>query len=209
MIIPSVLCWPCLPNVVIRVLPSFQKVTKGHFTHKTDSTWPLHFKHSCWWERRSWSKFASHYARRTDGSMWMQDSYMYVKYVKSTWIPTWHRMDHVLKSLGLFSKTTSCTMRAWHFERSQPLVYSIFSCVKEDPHETKFIEIAFVWGPGHIWHHTTLEEGPRPHYVILEVCWEGLWTLCFGLSQFHGHGSWLACEVTLMYEGLTSIHYTK
>ena len=27
--------------------------------------------------------------------------------VKSTWIPTWHRMDHVSWSLGLFSKTTS------------------------------------------------------------------------------------------------------
>ena len=24
--------------------------------------------------------------------------------VKSTWIPTWHRMDHVSWSLGLFSK---------------------------------------------------------------------------------------------------------
>jgi hypothetical protein len=27
--------------------------------------------------------------------------------VKYTWIPTWHRMDHVSWSLGLFSKTTS------------------------------------------------------------------------------------------------------
>ena len=27
--------------------------------------------------------------------------------VKSTWIPTWHRMDHVSWSLGLLSKTTS------------------------------------------------------------------------------------------------------
>ena len=25
---------------------------------------------------------------------------------KSTWIPTWHPMDHVSQSLGLFSKTT-------------------------------------------------------------------------------------------------------
>ena len=24
---------------------------------------------------------------------------------------------------------------------------------------------------------------------------DGLWTLSFGLSQFHGHGSWLVCEV--------------
>ena len=27
--------------------------------------------------------------------------------VKSTWIPTWHRIDHVSWSLGLFSKTAS------------------------------------------------------------------------------------------------------
>ena len=31
--------------------------------------------------------------------------------------------------------------------------------------------------------------------MILEVCWDGLWTLSFGLSQFHGHGSWVSCEV--------------
>ena len=49
---------------------------------------------------------------------------------------------------------------------------------------------------GHIWLHTTLE-GPWPHYMILEVPWDGLWTLSVGLSQFHGHGSWLVCEVGL------------
>jgi hypothetical protein len=26
---------------------------------------------------------------------------------------------------------------------------------------------------------------------------DGLWTLYFELSQFHGHGSWLVCEVAL------------
>ena len=42
----------------------------------------------------------------------------------------------------------------------------------EDPHEYKFIEIAFGWRPGHIWLHTTLE-GHWPHYMILEVYWDG------------------------------------
>ena len=49
---------------------------QGHFTHGTESPWPLHFKHSHWWKRRSrWSKFAtSHYAWGTNGvNMWMQD----------------------------------------------------------------------------------------------------------------------------------------
>ena len=32
--------------------------------------------------------------------------------------------------------------------------------------------------------------------MILEMSWGGLWTL-FGLSQFHGHGSSLLCEMVL------------
>ena len=43
----------------------------------------------------------------------------------------------------------------------------------EDPHEHKLIEISFGWGPGHIRLNATLED-PRPHYMILEVCWDGL-----------------------------------
>jgi hypothetical protein len=35
--------------------------------------------------------------------------------------------------------------------------------------------------------YTTLA-GPRPHYMILEVCWDGLWTLSLGLSHSYGHG---------------------
>ena len=40
--------------------------------------------------------------------------------------------------------------------------------------------------------------------MMLEVCWDdGLWTLSFGLSQFHGHGPWLVCEVALnLYQNL-------
>ena len=33
--------------------------------------------------------------------------------------------------------------------------------------------------------------------MVLEVSWDGLWTHSFGLSQIHGHGSWLVCEVAL------------
>ena len=65
-----------------------------------------------------------------------------------------------------------------------------------------WIEIhwAFGWGPSHIWLHTTLE-GPWPHYMILEICQDGLWTLCFGLSQLHGHGSCPVCEAALTSHG--------
>ena len=71
--------------------------TKGHFTHETESPWPLHFKHSHWWRGRSRSKFASsHYTWGTKGV-----------YECKAWIPTWHRMGHVSWSLRLFSKTIS------------------------------------------------------------------------------------------------------
>jgi hypothetical protein len=33
--------------------------------------------------------------------------------------------------------------------------------------------------------------------MIWEVSQESLWTLSLRLSQFHGHGSWLVCEVAL------------
>ena len=39
--------------------------------------------------------------------------------------------------------------------------------------------------------------------------WDGLWTLSFELSQFHGHGSWLMCEVAfrvLMFEDFAKLH---
>jgi hypothetical protein len=36
--------------------------------------------------------------------------------------------------------------------------------------------------------------------MILEVCWDNLWALSFGPSLFHGHGSWLVCEVALIKE---------
>ena len=68
----------------------------------------------------------------------------------------------------------------------------------EDLHEYEFILTSFVWGPDHIWLHNTLEGSwPHVHCMVLEVTKDGLWTRSFGLSQFHGHGSWLVCEVAL------------
>ena len=75
--------------------------SKGHFTHETESPWPLHFKYSHWWKRWSRSKFTSHYTWGTNGVCECKMD------VKSTRIPTWHRMDQVSWSLEQFSKTTS------------------------------------------------------------------------------------------------------
>ena len=47
--------------------------TWGPLTHETEGPWPLYFKHSRWWKRRSRSKSASHYTRGTKRSMCMQD----------------------------------------------------------------------------------------------------------------------------------------
>ena len=61
--------WRCCPSpTYIRVI---HEISHGQFTHEIDCMWPLHFKHSHWWKRRSWSKFAS--CLRDQRSMWMQD----------------------------------------------------------------------------------------------------------------------------------------
>ena len=106
---------------------------KGHFTHETESQWPLHVKHSHWWKRWSRFKFASHYAWGTDiVSECKMD-------VKSTWIPTWHPMDHVLWSLGRFSKTTSWRYAQHKWEtmalRTLITVDLFYFIVCGDPHE--------------------------------------------------------------------------
>ena len=79
-------------------------------------------------------------------------------------------------------------------------------------HNRWFIQFYYVQEPAWIdihrnsiwlrsWSHMTSHYtwGSWPHYyMILEVYWDGLWTLSFGLSQFHGHGPWLVCEVALL-----------
>ena len=71
-------------------------VWSGPSQHETEGPWPADFTDSHWWARRSQSKFTSHY---TWGTVRVCECKMDVK---SSWIPTWQRMDHVLWSLGLF-----------------------------------------------------------------------------------------------------------
>ena len=177
---------------------------KAHFTNKTKSPWPLHYKHSHWWKRRSQSKFASHYTWGTNKAyVYIQDGckvYM-VSYMASNGscsIVTWIIYDNPLLEVGPTQNRETMAPRAL---TTIDLFYFIMC---EDPHEHKFIEIAFNWGPGHTWLHTMLE-GPWQHYMILEVCWDSLGTLHFGLSQFHGHGAWLVFEVTLRFTMVTAL----
>ena len=76
--------------------------------------------------------------------------------------------------------------------------FIIFIMYKENPVCIKknTIEIAFGWGPGHLWLHATLE-GPWPHYMIPEVSLGRPLNTSFGLSHFLGLDSWLTCKVVL------------
>jgi hypothetical protein len=107
-------------------------------------------------------------------SMWMQDGckvYMdfYMASNGSCFVFTWTVFKNHLLEVGLTKRR-----RSWHSERSQLLIYYILSCVRTRMNRD------LLKGPRHIWLHTTLE-GPWPHYIILEVCWDGLWTLSFDL----------------------------
>ena len=142
--------------------------TKGHFTHKTESPWAIHFKHSHWWRKRSRSKFASHYAWGTNGVCECKMD------VKSTWIPTWHWMDHVSCHLDYFQKTPhGGRLNTKPGHHGTPNVHNRWFILLY--HVRGPTWRVFGWGTGHIWLHTTLED-PWPHYMILKVPWDGLWT---------------------------------
>jgi hypothetical protein len=97
------------------------------------------------------------------GSMWMQDG---CKVYMASNGPFSIFKNHRLE-VGLIQNRETMALRML---TTVDLFYFIMC---EDPHEYKFIEIAFGWGPGHIWLHTILEDA-WPHYIILEVCWDGL-----------------------------------
>ena len=64
--------------------------SKGHFTHGTESPWPITLKAFSLVEKAEPVQvFAPHYAWGTDGVCECK------MHVKSIWIPTWYRVDHV------------------------------------------------------------------------------------------------------------------
>ena len=158
--------------------------------------WPLHFKHSCWWKTRSQSKFASHYAWGTNKSSmwiarWMYSLHGFLRGIE--WVMVHSSLDYFQKPpLGGRPNTKTGdhgTLKAHN--RWSILFYHVWGCAWNE------IQWNSIWlRSGPTWPHITLED-PWPHYTILEVSWDGLWTLCFGLSQFHGHSYWLMCDVAL------------
>ena len=170
--------------------PYQSNTSKGHFPHGTEGPCPLHFKHSHWWKRRSRSKSTSHYTWGTNGvSECKMD-------IKSTWIPTWHEMDHVSWSLGLFWKPTlGGRPNSWgdhgtleyHISPHVNRIHGISIWLRARPHLTSH----YTWG-----HVTTLHDFGSVLGQLLDTS--------FGLSQFHDHGSWLVCEVTLNWPWIWS-----
>ena len=122
-----------------------------------------------------------------DGCKVYMDSYMALN---GSWVTvTWTIFKNHLLRVGLTENREIMALqphKCWFI-----LFYHVWGPAWIESHWN-----SISWGPGHIRFHTTLE-GPWPHYMILEMCWDGFWTLSFGLSQFQGHGSWLVCEMAL------------
>jgi hypothetical protein len=115
----------------------------------------------------------------------------------SCFMVTWTILKNNLLEVGLTQNHRE-TMALW----TLTMVDLFYVIMKEDPRKYNFVETTFSWGLGHIWLLTTLE-GPWPHYTVLEVSWDGLWTRSFGLSLCHGHGSWLVCEVSICFNQIS------
>ena len=90
--------------------------------------------------------------------------------VKFTWIPTWHWMDHVSRSLGLFSKTTSWELglsqnRVTMALRNLTTIDSLRFIMCEDPmNRTRWNSIS-LRAQSYMTSHYTL--GPWPHCMLL------------------------------------------
>ena len=148
-------------------------------------------------------KLASHYAWGTNG-VYICECKMDIK---STWIPTWHRMDHVF-------------MVTWDYFQKPPLGGRPNTKPLGD-HGTMntrnhwFVLFYHVWGPALIGiHWNSIRLRARSH-MTSHYTWgsvttlhnfggvlghRGLWTLFFWaltIPWSRTHGSWLVCGVAL------------
>jgi len=101
-------------------------IIRGCFTRKTESPWPLHFKHSHWWNKVEPVQVCFTLPLRDQRSMWMQHGhkvYMdsYVASNGSCFMVTWTiSKNHFLETMAIWTLTTL------------DFFYFIMS---EDPHE--------------------------------------------------------------------------
>jgi len=92
--------------------------------------WPLHFKHSQWWKRRSQSKFASHYAQGTngvceciDGCKLYMDSYMASK-------GSCFMVNRIILKNHLLEVGLEQHRETWHSKCLHMLICIILSCMR-------------------------------------------------------------------------------
>ena len=104
---------------------------------------------------------------RDQRSMWMQDGcrvYMdsYMASNGSCSIVIWIIFKNHFLEVGLTQDWDTIALRIL------TTIDLLCFIMCEDLLGFKFIEMAFDWGPSHIWPHTTLED-PWPHCMIMEV----------------------------------------
>ena len=81
--------------------------SKGHFTHKVESPWLLHFKHSYWWEKAEPVQVRFILRLRDQWSEWMQDDRCkvytdsYMASNGSCFVVTWTIYKNHLLEVGL------------------------------------------------------------------------------------------------------------
>ena len=111
---------------------------------------------------------------------------------------SWHWMDH--GHLDYFKKKPSGRPNTKLGDHGIPNAhnrgfYSISSHVRTCMNKMHWNSI---WLRARSHMNFTLHSRVRDHTTwFWRVCWDGLWTLSFGLTQFHGHGSWLVWKVAL------------
>ena len=153
-------------------------------------------KHSHWWKRWSLCKFASHYAWGTNGVCQRKMD------VKPTHIPTCHQIDNVfmvtwtifkncLLEVGLTQPWD--TMALWTLTT---VVDSILSCGRTRMDRIPWNSIWLRARP-HKTSHYTQGSVTTLHTWFWRCIGMAFGHFLFGLSQGHGHGSWVVCEVVL------------
>jgi hypothetical protein len=147
---------------------------------------------------RSWSKFASHLRLRDQRSMWMQDEckvYMdsYMTSNGPCFMVTW-----IIFKNHIFESNRPNTNPGDHGTRD---AYNRWFILFHHMWKPTWIEIHWnnIWLRAHVTYDFTLHLRIRDHTTW--CCWRWIGTafgrFSFGLSQVHGHGSWLVCEVAL------------
>jgi hypothetical protein len=184
-----------------------QTNTQRHFTHEIESLWPLHFKHSHCWQKAELVQVRFTRRLRDQRSMWMQDGCKvcmgtFLRGIK--WIMFYAHLDHFQKPLL----------------EGMPNTKPLGDHGTPNAHNCWFILLVYhAWGPAWIEIHWGSIWLRAQFHMTSLYTWGSMITLhdfggvlgqpldtFFGLSQFHGHGFWLVCQVALSLWDLTQSH---